>query len=69
MFGDFLVIEALSKDNPMPVCPLPDCMECEGGVIELTLRYDGDAAAHIVITSGSVAYDLGTVAPGEIGRA
>lgn len=39
------------------------CGECKGGVVELTLRYIGGAAAAIVIEAGDQVYDLGVVPP------
>lgn len=68
------------RDGPPPACedvppecvpdppecepPPPACGECEGGVVELTLRYIEGVAAAIVIEAGDDVYDLGVVAPG-----
>lgn len=43
-----------------------DCGPCEGGVTELTLSYDGDEAAHVVVVAGwcDVIY-CDTVEPGQ----
>ncbi|MHC4377116.1 MAG: DUF7467 domain-containing protein [Planctomycetota bacterium] len=44
--GPFRVLESESQDNG-PICPV-DCGECKGGVISLTLQYQGTAPASIV---------------------
>jgi len=49
--GDFLVVEGLSKDGGQ-LCPLPECLECKGGVTELTLEYTGTSPADIVVYEG-----------------
>ncbi|OAD19184.1 secreted protein, partial [Candidatus Thiomargarita nelsonii] len=41
------------------------CLECKGGVTELTLKYTGETAALIRIEDGGVVYDIGTVGPDE----
>jgi hypothetical protein len=52
--GDFEVVEGESRHGGR-LCPLEDddgqmsCDECEGQVIELTLRYNGDEAANVKI--------------------
>ena len=52
--GDFEVIAGLSLKGGVicPIPPVPDapgCGECEGGVTELTLQYNGTTAANIVV--------------------
>jgi hypothetical protein len=49
--GDFKVIEGQSKDGG-ELCPLPECMECDGGVTKLTLHYNGDSAALVQVYKG-----------------
>jgi uncharacterized repeat protein (TIGR01451 family) len=42
-----------------------DCEECKGGVISLTLRYDGTSPAVITAESGNSDYNIGLVQPGD----
>ncbi|OAD19139.1 hypothetical protein THIOM_005244 [Candidatus Thiomargarita nelsonii] len=66
VFGMLEVVEAISKDNGN-VCPVPDCLECKGGVTELTLRYDGDEAAVIVVVKDNEdTYFDGSVNAGDV---
>jgi hypothetical protein len=53
--GDFEIIAGLSKDNG-PLCELEpeyifedDCGECKGGLIELTLQYNGANNKNVVV--------------------
>jgi uncharacterized repeat protein (TIGR01451 family) len=65
-FGEFTIIEAVSKDGSS-VCPVVSdgCQECKGGVIALTLRYDGATTATITVKDNKKTYFSGTVNPGE----
>lgn len=63
--GDFLVVSGASTDGG-PLCPLPDCNECDGKVNNLTLQYNGAAAATILVKdSANATVFNGTVQPGE----
>ena len=33
-----------------PLCPLPDCQECDGGVTHLEMRYLGAAPAIVIVS-------------------
>jgi len=64
--GDFEVVAGRSKDGG-PLCPLPECSECRGGVTDLTLRYVGatvDAHVQVLQKKDQVVFD-GAVQPGE----
>ena len=66
--GDFEVTAGLDKDG-IPLCdapPAPECAECKGGVIQLTLKYTGPDAAEVKIVAKDVEYNLGVLQPGEI---
>ena len=58
VFGNFEVVSAVSEKNG-PVCPVTadpaDC-ECEGGLVELTLRNDG-AEALIRVESDGIVFE------------
>ncbi len=53
--GNFLVISGYSLDGGL-LCPIPDCLECDGKVNDLTLQYTGTSAKQI-----KVIQDKGTV--------
>ncbi len=65
VFGAFTVVDAISRTGGR-VCPTTNsgCAECEGGVTELTLRYDGTTAATIVVRDDRKTYFSGVVQPG-----
>ncbi|MHC4633890.1 MAG: DUF7467 domain-containing protein [Planctomycetota bacterium] len=52
--GDFEVVGGTSKMGG-PLCPLPECSECDGGVTRLTLMYTGTSEAEIVVYEGKAA--------------
>jgi len=66
--GDFEVTAGLDGDG-VPLCdapPPPDCAECKGGVIQLTLKYTGPDASEVKIVAKDVTYDLGVLQPGDV---
>lgn len=78
VFRDFELLEGESR-NGGRLCPLEDgegdgndetgCDECDGQVIELTLRYNGEEEAHIEVVhrlrSGNITIYDGLVEPDE----
>ena len=72
VFGDFKVIDGYSQDGGR-LCPednqAPDCGQCKGGVIRLTLQYMGSQTADVTIYKGKKKKDreilfAGPVSPG-----
>ncbi|MCP4687719.1 MAG: hypothetical protein GY859_06695, partial [Desulfobacterales bacterium] len=49
IIGDFEVIEGYSLKGGK-LCPLPECMECDGKVTRLTLLYRGASDGQVVVT-------------------
>jgi len=48
--GDFEVVKGESLKGG-PLCPIPDCGECKGGVTSLTLKYNGPGPSFIEVKS------------------
>jgi len=71
VFGDFEVVMGYSKDGGL-LCPLEppppgECRDCQGGVTDLTLQYNGnmeDAHVEVTLQDGTNLFD-GTVQPGD----
>ncbi len=57
--GDFTVVEGISKDNGL-ICVDIGCNECDGGVTDLTFRYDGAFPVQLAI------YDDGNENPDKV---
>ncbi len=64
IWGSFTVVEGVSK-NGGPICPAPECLECKGGVLSLSLIYNGLASAVIeVIDDKETRFGPEVVVPG-----
>jgi hypothetical protein len=71
-FGDFMVDGGESKDGG-PLCPLSpppddppgDCSECKGGVLELTMTYNGPVGLVEVMQKNGDTVFSGALSPGD----
>jgi len=57
--GDFTIVEGFSKDNG-PICIDIGCSDCDGGVTDLTLLYQGASTVELTI------YDSSSADPNKI---
>jgi hypothetical protein len=65
---NFEVVEAYSRQGGL-VCPVPDCLPCKGGIVQLTLKNNGAAGTIIVYNSkdnkGAILFNSQVPAGGE----